>query len=99
MKTAMWYCLSRNAKFLTVRRFFNRASFSRRFYLITIMNKKNIFYWALYGFAKDIVIVAFALYFSQWLVVQNGVSDIWYNLIFVGASILLICSAPVFAIV
>jgi UMF1 family MFS transporter len=63
------------------------------------MNKKNIFYWALYGFGKDIVIVAFALYFSQWLVLQNKVSDLWYNLIFVGASILLFCSAPVFAIV
>lgn len=67
-------------------------------YAFDNMNKKNIFYWALYGFAKDIVIVTFALYFSQWLVVQNGVADIWYNMIFVGASALLIFSAPVLAI-
>jgi len=63
------------------------------------INKKNIFYWALYGFGKDIVIVAFALYFSQWLVVENHVSDLWYNLIFVGASVLLLCGAPVLALI
>src|SRR5438477_202555 len=63
------------------------------------LDKKNIFYWSLYGFAKDIVIITFALYFSQWLVVDNKVADIWYNLIFVGASILLFLTAPVLAIV
>jgi len=62
------------------------------------INKKNVFYWSLYGFAKDIVIITFALYFSEWLVVENHVADIWYNLIFVGASVLLLFTAPILAI-
>lgn len=59
--------------------------------------KKNIFYWTLYDFAKAIVVITFTLYFSQWLVVENKVADIWYNLIFVGASILLLLTGPVLA--
>lgn len=63
------------------------------------MKKANIFFWALYGFAKDVMIVAFSLYFSQWLVVENKVSDLWYNLIFVASSILLLCGAPLLAVI
>jgi MFS transporter, UMF1 family len=59
------------------------------------MNKKQIFLWGLYDFANSIVTGVFALYFSQWLVVDNKVSDLWYNLIFVGASILLVFAGPV----
>lgn len=59
------------------------------------MNRKNIFLWTLYDFANSIAIVVFFLYFSQWLVVEHGVSDLWYNLIFTGASILLFATAPV----
>lgn len=59
------------------------------------MNKKNIFYWALYDFANSVPVIVFALYFSQWLVIENNVSDLAYNLIFVAASILLILTSPV----
>lgn len=51
--------------------------------------------WALYDFANSITIGVFALYFSQWLVIDNRVADIWFNLIFVGATILLLLTAPV----
>ena len=59
------------------------------------MNKKNIFLWTLYDFANSIVIVVFFLYFSQWLVVDNGVSDLWYNMIFTIGSVLLLLTAPI----
>ncbi len=59
------------------------------------INKKQVFLWTLYDFGNSIMVIAFALYFSQWLVVDRGVSDLWYNLIFVGSSILLLATAPV----
>jgi len=62
------------------------------------MNKKNIFLWSLYDFANSIVMIVFFLYFSQWLVVDKGVSDFWYNMLFVFATILLIVTAPIVSI-
>ncbi len=59
------------------------------------MNKKNIFLWTLYDFANSITVIVFALYFSQWLVVDKGVSDFWFNMIFTFASILLLLTAPI----
>lgn len=61
------------------------------------MNKKNIFLWTLYDFANSIVIIVFFLYFSQWLVIDKGVSDFWYNMIFTAGSALLLFTAPVIA--
>jgi UMF1 family MFS transporter len=63
------------------------------------INKKNVVVWTLYDFGKSVVIITFALYFSQWLVTDKGVGDFWYNMIFVAASILLFATAPVFAII
>ena len=63
------------------------------------MNKKNIFYWALYDFANSVPIIVFALYFSQWLVIENGIPDLIYNLIFVGSSILLILTGPIAGVI
>lgn len=60
------------------------------------MNKKNIFLWSLYDFANSISVFVFFVYFSQWLVIDNKVADIWYNLIFVGSTILLLLTAPMF---
>ncbi len=57
--------------------------------------KKNIFLWVLYDFANSIVMITFFLYFSQWLVVDGGVSDFAYNLLFIFSTILLIFTAPV----
>ncbi|HOW55697.1 MAG TPA: MFS transporter [Syntrophorhabdaceae bacterium] len=59
------------------------------------MNKKNVFYWVLYDFANSVSFVAFYLYFSQWLVVERGLSDFRFNMIFVGSSALLTLTAPV----
>ncbi len=59
------------------------------------MNKKNIFLWALYDFANSVPTVVFFLYFSQWLVVEHGVSDFWYNMILTLGSVLLLFTAPI----
>ena len=61
------------------------------------MNKKNIIFWTLYDFANSIVFIAFFLYFSQWLVIDKGVSDFWYNMIFAIGSLFLLFTAPVLA--
>src|SRR3990167_10895124 len=59
------------------------------------MNRKNIFLWTLYDFANSITTIVFFLYFSQWLVVDKGVPDFWYNMIFTASSVLLLLTAPV----
>lgn len=59
------------------------------------MNKKNIFLWTLYDFANSVVTIVFFLYFSQWLVVDKGVSDLWYNMTLTIGSALLLFTAPV----
>lgn len=59
------------------------------------MNRKNIFLWILYDFANSIVTIVFFLYFSQWLVVDKGVSDFWYNIIFVIGSAMILLTAPI----
>ena len=59
------------------------------------MSKRNVFVWALYDFANSIVTIVFFLYFSQWLVVDKGVSDFWYNMTFTIGSLLLLVTAPV----
>lgn len=60
------------------------------------MDKKNIFLWTLYDFANSISVFVFFVYFSQWLVIDNKIADIWFNLIFVGSTILLVLTAPIF---
>lgn len=61
------------------------------------MNKKSVFFWTLYDFANSIVSIVFFLYFSQWLVIDKGVADFWYNIIFMIGSALLLVTAPVLA--
>lgn len=50
--------------------------------------------WAWYEFARSISLAAFLLYFSQWLVIDRGVPDLWYNAIFAAASAMLVLTAP-----
>jgi UMF1 family MFS transporter len=57
--------------------------------------KKRIFLWTLYDFANSIAVIVFAIYFSQWLVVDRGVSDLWYNLLYVGSTILVLATTPI----
>src|SRR3989339_78370 len=61
------------------------------------MNKKNLFYWSLYDFANSFVFINFLLYFSQWLVIDGGLSDFWYNAIFAISSVILLFSGPTLA--
>lgn len=58
---------------------------------------RNILLWALYDFANSISTIVFFLYYAQWLVIDNKIDDIWFNLLFVGSTILLILTAPIFA--
>lgn len=57
--------------------------------------KKNIWLWASYDFANSIVSVVFFLYFSQWIVIERGVSDLAYNLTYTYATIALIFTVPI----
>jgi len=61
------------------------------------MNKRKIFLWSLFDFANSIVFINFLLYFSQWLVIDGGLSDFWYNATFAISTILLFLSAPILA--
>lgn len=63
------------------------------------MSKKTVLLWASYDFANSIAIAAFLLHFPQWLVVDQHISDLWYNLIFVASSALLVLTAPVISLV
>lgn len=63
------------------------------------MNNKNIFLWSLYDFANSIVMIVFFLYFSQWLVIDGGVSDFWYNSLFILSTILLVSTAPIVSVI
>ena len=59
------------------------------------INVKQLVLWALYDFANSIVFIVFFFYYSQWLVVDRGVSDFWFNMTFVGASFLFLLVVPV----
>lgn len=57
-------------------------------------NSRNIFLWALYDFANSLVQIVFFLYFAQWIVINKEIADIYFNLTFTIAAILLLLSAP-----
>lgn len=59
------------------------------------INIKNLVLWALYDFANSFVLITFFLYYSQWLVVDRGISDFWFNMTFVGSSLLFLLTVPV----
>ncbi len=61
------------------------------------MNKKQVFLWSLYDFANSVVYINFALYFSQWIVINAGLADFWYNAIFALATVILLFTAPILA--
>ena len=60
-----------------------------------IMRKTHIFTWVLYDFANSITLVVFNLYYSQWLVVDRGLPDFAFNMIYVVSSALLLFTAPI----
>ncbi len=57
--------------------------------------KRNVFLWALYDFANSLVSIVFFLYFAQWIVIDKGVPDIYFNLTFTISAILLLLTAPI----
>ncbi|MFI5240944.1 MAG: MFS transporter, partial [Microgenomates group bacterium] len=59
------------------------------------MNKK-IFYWGLYDFANSLISGSFTLYFSQWLIIDNKLEDIWYSSAIAVSTLILIITAPLF---
>ncbi|MCX6784720.1 MAG: MFS transporter [Candidatus Komeilibacteria bacterium] len=61
------------------------------------MKSKKLVLWSLYDFANSIVFINFLVYFSQWLVIDGGLSDWWFNATFAISSILLFLSAPTLA--
>ncbi|MEK7601622.1 MAG: MFS transporter [Patescibacteria group bacterium] len=61
------------------------------------MNKKKLFLWSLYDFANSIIYVNFLLYFAQWLVIDAGLPDFWYNAIFAVTTLILLATAPILA--
>jgi MFS transporter, UMF1 family len=61
------------------------------------MNYRKLLLWSLYDFANSIVFINFILYFSQWLVLDGGLSDFNYNAIFAITTIFLLFSAPALA--
>jgi MFS transporter, UMF1 family len=58
-------------------------------------SKSNIIHWILYDFANSIVSIVFFLYFAQWIVVDMHISDIYFNLTFTIAALLLLLTVPV----
>jgi len=58
-------------------------------------SRKNIFLWVSYDFANSIVSIAFFLYFSQWIVIEQGVADIWFNLTFTISAVFLLFTVPI----
>ncbi len=56
--------------------------------------KKNIFLWILYDFANSLVSIVFFLYFAQWIVIDKGVSDLYFNLTFTVSAVLLLFTVP-----
>ena len=59
-----------------------------------MQTKKNVFLWTLYDFANSFVSIVFFLYFAQWIVIDKGIADIYYNLTFTFSAILLLFTAP-----
>src|SRR3989344_1793962 len=57
--------------------------------------RKNAFLWITYDFANSIVSIVFFLYFAQWIVIDRGVPDIYFNLTFTISAVLLLFTAPI----
>ncbi len=57
--------------------------------------KRNVFLWVLYDFANSLVFIVFFLYFAQWIVIDKGVSDLYFNLTFTISALLLLFTVPI----
>lgn len=59
-----------------------------------MQTRTNVFLWSLYDFANSIVYIVFFLYYAQWVVIDAGVNDLWYNLTFTLTALLLLGTVP-----
>jgi len=57
--------------------------------------KRNVFLWVMYDFANSLVSIVFFLYFAQWIVIDKGMADIYFNLTFTISALLLLFTAPI----
>ena len=57
--------------------------------------RRNIFLWTLYDFANSLVSIVFFLYFAQWIVIDQGFQDIYFNLTFTISAVLLLFTVPI----
>ncbi len=56
---------------------------------------KDVFLWGLYDFANTPLTTAMGgLFLAQWVVFDNGISDIWYGGVFTLATIMLLLTSP-----
>lgn len=59
-----------------------------------MQTNRNIALWASYDFANSLVSIVFFLYFAQWLVIDQHIPDLWFNLAFTASALLLLFTAP-----
>ena len=57
--------------------------------------KRNVFLWVTYDFANSLVSIVFFLYFAQWIVIDRGIADIYFNLTFTISALFLLFTAPI----
>lgn len=62
--------------------------------LESMRTKRNVFLWASYDFANSLVSIVFFLYFAQWIVVEQGIADLTFNLAFTVSALLLLVTVP-----
>ena len=60
-----------------------------------MQTKRNIFLWTLFDFANSVVSIVFFLYFAQWIVIDKGISDLYFNITFTISALLLLLTVPV----
>jgi MFS transporter, UMF1 family len=59
------------------------------------IDRRRRYGWYLFDFSNSFLIISGGLYFPQWIVLEQGVSDFWFNLSVTLASIALLVTGPV----
>ena len=66
--------------------------------MIIIFSKKA-WAWYLYDFANSLLIINGAVYFTQWVVVDNKAPDAWLSIGYASATLVLFLSAPFLGVI
>lgn len=59
-----------------------------------MQSRINTISWLLYDFANSLVQIVFVIYFAQWMVIEQGIPDLVYNIAFMVSAFLLLCTVP-----